>query len=141
MNQILSQFLERLTERLTALLAGLISSRFEGFHAAAKAQQQSQLEDLARQYESEGKNEIANGLRHHAHSLMSPDLAHEATESMRLLTIDSSMDDSGKGTSRGKKSSDNLRQLPDFGIPRQGGRKGKVGQDCRDASPDRGDAS
>lgn len=83
MPTLLSQFLDRLAERFTAIVAGVISSKVEGLHAAAQAEQQSQLEDLARRYESEGKNEIAATLRTRALRLTSSDLAAQAVEVMQ----------------------------------------------------------
>lgn len=122
MNKTLSVFLDRLAERFTALLAGVISSRVAGMHAAAQAEQQSALEDLARQYESQGKLEIAAKLRSRAAALTSADLASEAlevvgrttAEAPRLETSDESRadnqlkglpnlsSDSAAGTSRKK---------------------------------------
>jgi len=80
MPTLLSQFLDRLAERFAAIVAGVISSKVEGLHAATQAEQQSQLEDLARRYESEGKTEIAATLRQRALRLTSSDLAAEAQE-------------------------------------------------------------
>jgi hypothetical protein len=87
-NKTLSMFLDRLTERFTAMLAGVISSRVTGMHAVAQAEQQSQLEDLARQYESEGKFEIAARLRERAITLTSSDLAAEALEIVERTTAE-----------------------------------------------------
>lgn len=78
MNKVVSHFLDRLAERFTALLAGVVSSRVESLHAAAQAEQQSDLEDLARKYEAEGKSEIAVTLRKRASGLTSSNLAAEA---------------------------------------------------------------
>lgn len=78
MNKVVSLFLDRLAERFTALLAGVVSSRVESLHAAAQAEQQSELEDLARKYENEGKPEIAVTLRKRASGLTSSNLAAEA---------------------------------------------------------------
>jgi hypothetical protein len=86
MNKVVSNFLDRLAERFAALMAGLLSSRVEGLHAAAQAEQQSQLEDLARAYETEGKQEIAQTLRQRALRLTSTDLAAEAVEVMQLTS-------------------------------------------------------
>lgn len=85
MNKVLSSFLDRLAERFAALMAGLLSSRVESLHAVAQAEQQSQLEDLARTYESEGKTEIAAALRSRAGRLNSTNLASEAVELMQQL--------------------------------------------------------
>lgn len=86
MNKVVSLFLDRLAERLVALLAGLVSSKIEGFHASSQAEQQSDLEDLARQYEAAGKIEIATNLRKRALGLVSSNLASEAVEVVRNLT-------------------------------------------------------
>jgi hypothetical protein len=80
MNKVVSTFLDRLAERFAALMAGLLSSRVEGLHAAAQAEQQSELEDLARSYEADGKHEIAQTLRGRALRLTSTNLAAEAVE-------------------------------------------------------------
>lgn len=83
MPQILSSFLDRLSERLIALTASLVSARVAGMHAASQAEQQSDLEDIARRYEAEGKIEIANALRQRLLRISSPDLASEAVEVLR----------------------------------------------------------
>ncbi len=85
MNKILSTFLDRLAERLTALAAGLVSSRVEGLHATAQAEQQSDLEELARRYEAEGKTEIAAALRQRLLRIGSPDLAAEAVNMLQRV--------------------------------------------------------
>jgi hypothetical protein len=61
----------------------------EGLHAVIQADQQSQLEDLARKYEEDGKADIAAILRQRATRLTSADLASEATEVIERLTNDS----------------------------------------------------
>ena len=88
MNKVISVFLDRLAERFTALLAGSMSARVEGLHAAAQAEQQSQLEDLARRHEADGKLDIAATLRERAIRLTSTDLAAEAVEVIQRLTDD-----------------------------------------------------
>jgi hypothetical protein len=86
MSKVVTAFLDRLAERFAALMAGLVSSRVEGLHAAAQAEQQSELEDLARQYEADGKPAIAQTLRQRAVRLTSTNLAAEALEVMQQLT-------------------------------------------------------
>ena len=108
MSRILSQFLERLVDRLTVLVAGVVSSQVESFNARRLAEQQSELEELARRLDAEGKPEIAQSLRQHQLGLSSADLAGRADESMRLLSLglaDRSTDHSGP---------DSVTQLPDF---------------------------
>ena len=110
MNKLFSLFLDRLAERFAALLAGSISSRVEGLHAAAQADQQSQLEDLARKYEAEGKTEIAETLRQRATRLTSADLAAEAVEVVGRLTGEPPrLVETTVGNSQG-----DLSGLPDF---------------------------
>ncbi len=53
--------------------------------ATAQAEQQSELEDLARRYESEGKPEIAATLRQRAVGLTSTNLASEGAELLQQL--------------------------------------------------------
>lgn len=69
MNRLVALFLDRLVERFTVLMAGVLSSRVERLQATALAEQQSELEDLARTYEADGKCELAKSLRQRvAHS-------------------------------------------------------------------------
>ncbi len=86
MNKVVAAFLDRLAERFTALVAGLLSSRVEGLHAVVQAEQQSQLEDLARKYEADGKPEIAQTLRERALRLTSTNLASEGLQVMQQVT-------------------------------------------------------
>ena len=91
MNKHALGFLDRLAERFAAIVAGLVSSRVEGMTAVAQAEQQSQLEDLARQYEAEGKPEIAESLRNRAARLTSSNLASEGLEVMQQLSRPASL--------------------------------------------------
>jgi len=110
MSKLLSLFLDRLAERFAALLAGSLSSRVEGLHATAQAEQQSQLEDLARRYDADGKTEIAVTLRQRASRLTSGDLAAEAVEVVERLTQDTPrLPNPGRTGQQG-----DLRGLPDF---------------------------
>jgi hypothetical protein len=85
MSKLISALLDQLAERLTALVAGAVSSRVCGLQAVVQAEQQSELEDLARQYETDGKPEIAATLRQRAARLTNPDLAGEASEVLRCV--------------------------------------------------------
>jgi hypothetical protein len=129
MSKLLSLFLDRLAERLSALMAGVISSRVEGLHAAAQADQQSQLEDLARKYEADGKAEIATTLRRRLARMTSPDLATEAAEALHQLADDrprcAEPPVSGPQT--------DLRGLPDFSVPSVA--RGKKRRMATDPSP------
>ena len=111
MNKIVSTLVERLAERLIALLAGLVSSRIEGIHAVSKAEQQSELEDLARQYEATGKIEIATDLRQRAGCLTSTNLVSEAVEIIENLTCET-----GKlPNPKVENIRADIQELPDFG--------------------------
>lgn len=79
-------FLNRLAERMATLAAGMLSARVAGLHAAAEAEQQSELEDLARRYEADGKIEIARTLRERVQRLSSANLASEAVEVLEQVT-------------------------------------------------------
>jgi len=107
MNKVLANFLERLVERMTALVAGLVSSSVAEMHAEAQALQQSRLEDLARQYEADGKPEIALTLRKRSTRLASADLAGEGTEVVHLTMVPLQDPETGGEPA-------DLRSLPDF---------------------------
>jgi hypothetical protein len=85
MNKLLTAFIHRLCERLTILGANLIGSCVEGLHAEAQAEEQSRLEELARQYESEGKAQIAASLRERAARLTSTDVAADANDILQRV--------------------------------------------------------
>ena len=141
MNKLISQFLDRLAERLTALLASSISSRVEGCHAADQAEQQSQLEELARKYEAEGKPDIADALRQRVLRLTSTDLVAEAAESIQRLTDDNRLlPDAGAAGSRARKSNTDLQQLPDFGgAAPAAGKKRRVSKSTSDPASNSGE--
>jgi hypothetical protein len=123
MNNVIALFLERLADRLTALLAGLVSSRVEELHATIQAEQQSQLEDLARKYEAEGKPEIAETLRQRSLRLTSANLAAGAVDSVQQLASEP-LKLMGPTTSP---STGDLAGLPDFGAtPARRGRKART---------------
>lgn len=138
MSKLFSLFLDRLAERFAALVAGSISSRVEGLHAMTQADQQSQLEDLARRYEADGKTEIAETLRHRAARLTSADLAAEAVEVVERLTADS---ERLPAPARVHPSAD-LRGLPDFSnTPTTAGKKRRKVADDAAGSDDTGAVS
>ena len=111
MNKIVSTLVERLVERFIALLAGMVSSRIEGIHAVSKAEQQSELEDLARQYEAVGKIEVATELRRRVGSLNSTNLASEGLE----IIVNLSDETRNLPCSTSGKVKADIQGLPDFG--------------------------
>lgn len=64
-----STLLERLAERCLAIAAGLLASSIESACIRRDAEQQNQLEELARTYEAEGLPEVAANLRQRAQQL------------------------------------------------------------------------
>ena len=89
MNRVISGFLDRLAERLTAIIAGVVSSKVESIRAVTQADQQAQLEDLARQYETDGKHDIARTLRERAGQLTSVNLAGDGVDVLHEVTTES----------------------------------------------------
>ena len=81
-------FLDRLTQRLVIVASRLVASSVESLHATQQAAEQSQLEDLARQYEADGKMEIAATLRRRATQLADASPAEEAMETLQSLMND-----------------------------------------------------
>lgn len=113
MNSVFSTFLDRLAERFTAILASVVSSRVESLRAEVQAEQQSQLEDLARKYEADGKSSIAQALRERALRLTTGNLAGDGANVIDLVSAEPL-------TILGPNSSlngGNLERLPDFSVP------------------------
>lgn len=63
MIQLFRRFLDHLAARLMPLVAGSVATRIESAQALVLAQQQAELEEAARHYESQGLPEVAAGLR------------------------------------------------------------------------------
>ena len=119
MNKLFSTFLDRLAERFTAILAGVVSSRVESLRAEAQAEQQSQLEDLARKYEADGKIAIAKTLRERALNLTTSNLAGEGVEVIEAVSAEPLRLTDPNSSPRGG----HLENLPDFSRPAQSGKK------------------
>jgi hypothetical protein len=132
MNNVITLFLDRLAERLTALIAGLVSSRVEGLHATIQAEQQSQLEDMARKYEADGKPEIAATLRERSLRLTSANLAAEAVESVQQLAGEPLR----LGAPASSSASGDLTGLPDFGTVSSRTRGRKIRTEVSEPSPE-----
>ena len=113
MNNLVSTFLDRLAERFTAILAGVVSSRVESLRAEVQAEQQSQLEDLARKYEADGKITIAKTLRERALQLTSTNLASAGMDVIEAVSA-GPLRLTGPNASS---ASGPLECLPDFSAP------------------------
>ena len=113
MNNLVSTFLDRLAERFTAILAGVVSSRVESLRAEVQAEQQSQLEDLARKYEADGKITIAKTLRERALQLTSTNLAGAGMDVIEAVSAGPlRLTGPNASSARGP-----LESLPDFSAP------------------------
>lgn len=75
MNSLIKLFLDKLSERIFSLIGSSIGTAATTYHAVQQAEQQSMLEDLARKYEAEGKEEIAAQLRQQASTIATGDPA------------------------------------------------------------------
>ena len=113
MNSVFSTFLDRLAERFTAILASVVSSRVESLRAEVQAEQQSQLEDLARKYEADGKSSIAQALRERALRLTNGTLAGDGANVIDLVSAEP-LRITGPNSSL---NGGNLERLPDFSSP------------------------
>ena len=113
MNSVFSTFLDRLAERFTAILASVVSSRVESLRAEVLAEQQSQLEDLARKYEADGKSSIAQALRERALRLTNGNLAGDGANVIDLVSAEP-LRITGPNSSL---NGGNLERLPDFSSP------------------------
>ena len=121
MNKLFSALLDRLAERFTAILAGVVSSRVESLRAEAQAEQQSQLEDLARKYEADGKIAIAKTLRERALQLTSTNLAGEGVDVIEAVSAEP-LKLTGPNTAS---PSQHLENLPDFSAPAKSAKKSR----------------
>jgi hypothetical protein len=113
MNSVFSTFLDRLAERFTAILASVVSSRVESLRAEVQAEQQSQLEDLARKYEADGKSSIAQALRERALRLTNGNLAGDGANVIDLVSAEP-LRITGPNSSL---NGGTLERLPDFSAP------------------------
>lgn len=108
-------FIERLIERIVPIIASSFSSTVETLHALGQAEQQSQLEEAARQYEQDGKADIAAILRQRATQLTSDNPASQALPMIENLAGDA---DRFQRLGLEPKSNGDLSRLPDFAEPK-----------------------
>ena len=95
MLRAISVVLDRLAQRCLALGASMLATTFETLQIAHHAEQQNQLEELARSYEAEGLTEIATALRDKAKRLT---LERPAAGGETLLTELAGTDHKAQGT-------------------------------------------
>ena len=108
-------FIERLIERIVPIIASSFSSTVETLHALGQAEQQSQLEEAARQYEQDGKTEIAAVLRQRATQLTSDNPASQALPMIENLAGDA---DRFQRLGLEPQNNGDLSRLPDFTGPK-----------------------
>ena len=137
MNSLFSSFLDRLAERFTAILAGVVSSRVESLRAEAQAEQQSQLEDLARKYEADGKIAIAKTLRERALRLTSTNLAGDGVHVIEAVSAQP-LRLTGPNASS---AAGHLENLPDFSAPPKPDKKSRRRRSDASITPPLSDAS
>ena len=88
MHKYIQVFFDRLAQRLVVIASRLVASSVDSLHAALQASEQSRLEDLARQYESEGKHEIAVTLQNRIRNLTNESPADEAMTTIKSFFVD-----------------------------------------------------
>ena len=132
-----STFLDRLAERFTAILASVVSSRVESLRAEVQAEQQSQLEDLARKYEADGKSSIAQALRERALRLTNGNLAGDGANVIDLVSAEPFRITGPNSSLNGG----NLESLPDFSAPTKPEKKSRRRRSDASITPQQPDAS
>lgn len=133
MNNLIRAFLDSLQNRIIGSLGSIIGNTFSTYRAAQHAEQQSLLEDLARQYEAEGKTDLANNLRNQAACLEVDDPGKEArivfqnvlTDQSQFAALVDRRDDPGTGD-----------ESPAAGKKKRRGRKAASQSDDMDISLD-----
>ncbi len=113
-----SAFFERLADRCLALAAGLLASSIESASIRRDAEQQSQLEDLARSYEADGQTEVAATIRSRAQQLSH---SNPAAQGESILSLGNLSDTSAISSARSD-SSQNPTDLSPLGLPSPGRR-------------------
>ncbi len=114
MLKVIQHFLDHLAQRLVVIVAQLVSSAVETLHASEQAEQQSRLEDLARQYEADDKPHVAAALRRRADALTSADPAQEALPILGNLT-----EEEADGGSTPRLQSSGIDGLPELGTTKR----------------------
>ena len=121
--------MERIAERIVPVVAASFASVIEGVLAVGRAEQQSRLEDAARQYEEEGKAEIAAALRRQLSRMSSSNPAGQALEIQEHLAGDG--DQARIGQADATADDADLARLPDFssGASKSRRKKNRGGND------------
>lgn len=77
--------MDRLTDRIFAIVGSTVGTAASTCRAIAQAEQQSTLEDLARQYEADGKPALAENLRRQAAQISNRDPASDGAAVLELM--------------------------------------------------------
>ena len=104
MKNLIRTFLHSLHDRIIGSIGSMIGATFSTYRVVHEAEQKSFLEDLARQYEAEGKPQLAKEIRLQSDNLKVDDPGGEALPVFRNLLADQSelpmlCDDQGNGES------------------------------------------
>lgn len=119
---------ERIAERFVPIIGSLFSSTMETFHAMGIAEQQNQLEETARQYEEQGKPEIAEALRRRAAKLGSDEPGSQGVRIVESLTSQPLIPPS----TNGNESTDAPMGLPDLHQPKSKPRRKRTSPSPQD---------
>jgi hypothetical protein len=92
-----SHLFERLAERCLALAAGLLASKIEAACIRHEAEQQTQLEELARSFDADGLPEAAAQLRDRARLLTHHNPAAAGEKLLRDLSDSASVESTHQG--------------------------------------------
>jgi len=93
-----SHLFERLAERCLALAAGLLASKIEAACLRHEAEQQTQLEELARSFDTDGLPEVATQLRERARLLTHHNPAASGEKLLRDLKDSTSVESTHQGS-------------------------------------------
>lgn len=77
---------DRLTERLFGVISSHLGNAVSAYRIVCASEQQSQLEDLARQYEAEGKQQLADEVRAQAAAISGSDPGSDGARVLERLT-------------------------------------------------------
>ena len=96
----IQQILDAVAQRLIATVSGLIATTVEAITAAQQAEQYGRLEELARQFEADGKTEIAAVLRSRAQQLLAECQSRPTTTDALSALNEFGLTASGRAASR-----------------------------------------
>ena len=124
MHRILQSFFERLTERIVAMAGSMVAATVEVERTTQQAEQLSQLEDLARRMEAEGKEDIAESIRARMQTHVADNPAANADRLIENVVVESAvprLDSRGSEPPTGKPASSKPKNSRKSGGKRSSG--------------------